>query len=814
MKISPTAVLSKLNYSMGKQLSIGLALTVALTSAPAYAQDNIWLEEVVVTAQKRAESVQDVPIAINAIVGDQLDALGVQDTDDLVTLFPNLSLQNNSSINTGVTIRGVGTNNWHITGLHAVGQYQDEVSLFSPFTSQLGLFDMERVEVLRGPQNTLFGRNTTGGAVNYISRKPSTAGIEGYGFTNIGNEGRIDVEGALNIPFGDRAALRIAGQTVNRDGIFHNAFNGKKMGNIERSSGRVQLLVDISDRTEILVNGHVGYNRSGRVPSKAIGYWDPDGPNVVDGVATPAALAGAPIDCPSVLRGGSSQFKGASDCLTVLPFTGGQTESPTLDGWRNVQDGASDRADVNFEGGFLRVTHELDNMSIVSITAYDQMTVEYNQTLSGISTGQGFMPGQSGHTEVFSQEIRLTSANDGAFRWIAGGYYSNDDSRLATIIYRTDSGGAPFGIVPSIAIDQEVDVWSGYGQVEYDFTDKATFTLGLRYTDDRKTGNSAARVAAKTDNGTPVGAPLGLSTYIDLDMFDQITLAAADGSRPCPPPVGGLPCRSDIPVKQVLTEWGGKAGIDYRFTDDIMGYASYSRGFKSGAFDTRALAAFQGTADQPTEAEFLDAYEVGVKSTLADGALDLNGAVFFYQWDDLQVFDVDNLGRVAFLNIPESELIGAEIDIKWTPTDSLYIQAGVGWLDTEIKDAGTLVTPVEGAPLPHSPEWSLTGLIIKTFPVGNGLVSLQTNIHWMDERNGASSGSRITTINDSWQWNARATYEFGGEQQYQVAFWIDNITAEKTCGSVELNGSLNYMAECRNPNGGKAFYGVNLRYDF
>ena len=786
---------------------------MALISSPVYSQGSSWLEEVVVTAQKRAESVQDVPIAINAIVGDQLDALGVQGVDDLVTLFPNLSLQNNSSINSGVTIRGVGTNNWHITGLQAVGQYQDEVSLFSQYTSQLGLFDMERVEVLRGPQNTLFGRNTTGGAVNYISRKPSTDGIEGYGLTNVGNEGRIDVEGAVNIPLGERAALRIAGQTVNRDGIFNNAFNGRKMGDIERHSGRVQLLFNISDRTEILINGHVGYNRSGRTPSKAIGLWDPDGPNVVDGVATPAALASAPIDCPSLLRGGSAQFE-SSNCLTVLPFTGGRTESPTLAGWRNVQDASPDVADVDFEGGFLRISHELDNMSLVSITAYDEMKVEYNQSLSGVSTGFGFMPGQSGETEVFSQELRLASTDDGAFRWIAGAYYSNDDSRLATIIYRTDNGGAPFGIVPSIAIDQEVDIWSGYGQVEYDFADKLTFTLGLRYTDDRKTGNSAARVAAKTDTGSPGGTPLGLSTYVDLDTFDQITIAAADGSRPCPPPVGGLPCRSDIPVKQVLTEWGGKAGIDYRFTDDIMGYASYSRGFKSGAFDTRALAAFQGTADQPTEAEFLDAYEVGVKSTLADGALDLNGAIFFYQWDDLQVFDVDNLGRVAFLNIPESELIGAEVDAKWTPTDSLYVQVGVGWLDSEIKDAGTLVTPNEGAPLPHSPEWSLTGLVVKTFPVGNGLFSLQTNIHWMDERNGATSGSRITTIDDSFQWNARATYEFGSEQQYEVALWAENITAEKNCGSIELNGSLNYMAECRNPTGGKAFYGVNLRYDF
>ena len=136
------------------------------------------------------------------------------------------------------------------------------------------------------PRNTLFGRNTTGGAINYISRKPSTDGIDGYGFTNIGNEGRVDVEGALNIPFGDRAALRIAGQSVNRGSMFHNVFNDTMMGDIKRNSGRMQLLIQLSDRTEILANGHLGYNRSGRLPGKTIGFWDPEGPHVVDGVAT------------------------------------------------------------------------------------------------------------------------------------------------------------------------------------------------------------------------------------------------------------------------------------------------------------------------------------------------------------------------------------------------------------------------------------------------------------------------------------------------------------------------------------------------
>ena len=808
------------NITREKKSLPGVAPTLALAIAAgsqlpiAQAEQNAWLEEVVVTAQKRAESMQDVPIAMNAVTGDQLDALGIQDTDDVIKMFPNLSLQASHPMNTGVTIRGVGTANWHITAAQSVGQYMDEVSLFSPYTSQLSLFDMERVEVMRGPQNTLFGRNTTGGAVNYISRKPTLDGeSDGYILTNIGNEGRIDVEGAVSLPLGENVAVRIAGQTVNRDGIWDNLFNGEKMGELERQSARINLLFAPSEATEVLVNGHYGRNRSGRTPYLGIGFWDPNGSSVSNG-AIVDNLGAPTIDCASVLNGGSGQFDRPSNCVTLNPFTGGQAVVAGAGDWHKTYDAAPDVAEVDFAGAFVRISHEFSGVSLVSLTSYDELTSEYNETLSNIPSGFGFMPGQSGDSKVFSQELRLASTTDGSFRWIAGGYYSKDNSDLATIIYRTDNAGAPFGIVPSIAIDQEAEILSAYGQVEFDASDKLTFTLGLRYTDDSKEGTSVARVAAKTDTGSPGGTPLGLSTYLDLDGFNAITTAAADGSRPCPPPVGGLPCRTDIPVEQDLKEWGGKISADYRINDDTLIYASYSRGFKSGAFDTRALAAFVGTADQPTDPEFLDAFEVGFKSTLADGNLDLNGAAFFYLWEDRQAFDVDELGRVAFLNVPESELAGFELEAKWAPTETLYVQLGLGYLDTEITDGGTLVTVTEGAPLPVSPEWSFSGLIIKSFVVGDNTLSLQTDFAWRDRYISNTSGQKRYEVEESFQINARATYTFGEADQYEVALWAENITEEKICGIIGDNGTLNYQMQCGNPNAGMAFYGVNARISF
>lgn len=791
--------------------TLALVATAIASSPIVAAETSSWIEEVVVTAQKREESAQDIPIAIDALRGEQLDALGIKDTDDLVKLYPNLSLQGNNSVNSGVTIRGVGTANWHITGQQAVGQYMDEVSLFSPYTSMLAVFDMERIEIMRGPQNTLFGRNTTGGAINYISRKPALNGeVEGFVLTNAGSEGLVDIEGAVTVPLGENVAIRIAGQTVQRDGIYDNLFNGKEMGDIDRRAARVQLAWAPSDDTEVLANIHVGYNDSGRKPYQAIGFWDPNGANVVGGVATAAALSGAPIDCPDLISGGSRQFDRSTSCVTVVPFTGNQVGIAGGGDWHKVYDAAPDKAEIDFEGWFVKVNHDFENVSLTSITAYDELSAEYNETLSGLPQGWGFMPGQSGESEVFSQELRLASKTDGGMRWILGSYYSSDDSKLATIIYRTDNGGAPFGIVPSIAIDQEVEIWSIYGQVEYDLSEQLTLTVGLRYTDDSKEGLSVARVAAKTDNGHPSGNPLGLSTYLDLDRFNEIT---AVPSGVCPPPVGGLPCRSEIPVEQNLEEYGGRISLDYTFNDSVMGYVSYSRGFKSGAFDTRALAAFQGTADQPTSPEFLDAYEVGFKSSLFEGSLELNGAMFYYEWTDLQAFDVDNLGRVAFLNIPESELTGLELEAKWAPSDSLFIQAGIGYLNTEVLDAGTLVTPVEGAPLSGSPEFTFTGLVVKSIPIGDNLLSLQTDFRWKDETQKDESGSSLTRVEDNFIINARVTYAFGDDDQYELAIWGENLTSEKVCLTIGDNATLNYQMQC-NGNPGMAFYGANFRVAF
>lgn len=784
------------------------------------------IEEIVVTATKRAEAVQDIPIAINAVQGDQLETLGVMDTDDIVNLFPNLHLQGASALNSGFTIRGVGTNNYHITGQQAVGQYIDEVTLVSPFTSQLAVFDMERIEILRGPQNTLFGRNTTGGAVNYITRKPVIGENSGYVTARIGNEGRFDFEGAWNFAVGENVAMRVAGMTNNRDDIWDNLYvdpttgPADDLGEIERNSARVHLLWEPSDDTSVLFNAHVGYNRGDRgVTARGSGLWDASGPQevVTDmGIMPYTAVAGAGasiiepvIDCPEV-NAGIAQFEGTNNCVVLTPRSGGMSTNPSTADWNQVWDAGPTLADVDLEGFMVNITHDFGNMELVSVTAYDEMSIEFPSSNALAPHGTGFYPGQSGTWEIFSQELRLVSSTDSNLRWIAGAFFNTEDDQLATIIYRTDDGAPPFGVVPSIAIDQDVTIWSLYGQIEADVGDKGTVTVGLRYTDDSKDGLSVARVAAYTATGTP-GPRLPLNTYFSLDAYNVLT---DPPSGPCPPPVGGFPCRLDIPVVQDLSETGWNLIYNYHFTDEFMGYVSASKGFKSGAFDTRALAAFSGTADRPVQPETMYAYEAGFKSTLADGSVIFNGAVFFYDWEDLQVFDVDATGAPAFLNVPGTEIYGADFELQWVPADTWLITGGLGYLNGEITDDGGLTTVRNGAVMQNTPEWTLNGMVRKDFDLGPNNLSILANFAYKDEYNSSLDETQFSWVDSTFFLNARASYAFGNDQQYEISAWADNITEERTCSEINTLGTLNYVMECSNPNPGFVLYGLTFSAQF
>jgi iron complex outermembrane receptor protein len=750
------------------------------------------LEEVLVTAQKREQNIQDVPIALDAVSRDAIIAQRISGPDDLIKMLPNLSLKTASAVNSGFAIRGVGTQNFHLTAQQAVGLYFDEVSQVTPFTSQLGLFDMERIEVLRGPQNTLFGRNTTGGAVNFITRRPDPVdGNNGYINVNLGNFGKIDGEGAVGFALGEHFAMRLAAQSQNRDGVFTDVESGDKIGSTSKQSARLGLAWEPSESTNAWLSLHYGKSDPERVPRKATGRF----------------LADNATTCPNN-DDGASQFDGASACFarnkTGVPY------NPSLDGWRDAHDAANNTALVELEGALLKVEHDFGPMTLASLTGYDDVEQHLADESGGLPYIQ-FQALQQGDYQTFSQELRLTSNDEGRVKWIGGLYYTHENDHFATTARNNAVGPPTLSVVPTSIMNQRGDVYSAYGQIDVAFTERFNMNVGLRYTDDSKTGDTTVVAMFDTDTGLATGTRLPMDFLYSRDFVlaheDSFPTLCAPGVVPCSGPWKQ--------VKQDYSKTGGKLGFDFHFNDDVMGYASYSRGFKAGAFDVRAQAVLLGTGDLPVKPEELDAYEIGLKSQFLDRRMKLNVTAFYYDWKDLQTFaTIPGIGP-AFLNLPKSRLTGQELEWQFAPGDDWTLRLYGAHLDTEVTDVGTLGpdAAVEGAPLPQAPEWTINAGVFKGIAIGDQRLTLSANARYASEQWGTMNERPNTLVKSSTFFDASVAYEFGAENRYSLTAWGENLTSEKTCYLLGDLDGFTWTNACQ-PNEGTALYGISLMARF
>ncbi|MDJ0653632.1 MAG: TonB-dependent receptor [Xanthomonadales bacterium] len=746
----------------------------------AYAQ----IEEILVTATKRAESRQDVPLSLQALTGDALQDLGADSADDILALFPNLSVNGSNEVNKGFTIRGVGTNNFHGNVNGAVGVYRDEVAVGTPFAGTLGIFDTARVEVLRGPQNTLFGRNTIGGAVNYISNVPALgAGFTGYLLGTLGSDRQTDLEGALGFELGTASAGRFAFQSLNRDGLFINRApgrEGEQLGERDRQSARLQVLWEPTEATSVLFNVHAGYNRGTNIGNKAIGLRDPSDP-------------GQPCDFDEIARG--SDYRTRNNCVAANGF------NPSSEDWTTVYNVSSAAADIDVEGAFAKVVHQLPNQHLLTtITAFSQTRINQADDSSGFNQVR-LTPSQDGDYEQISQELRIASPVDQRLRWLGGIYLLEEDMVLGTNVV---NGGLNV-VASNILVQEDSDV-SLYGQFDYDVSPRLTAGLGLRYTDNRKRAPSSVfRVLPRVPNGLTDPALLITNEIVTSAPVVPVTIAFSD-------------------LEVDLSRLGGNLYARYRAADNVMFYASYAKGFKSGGFDTRAQAALTpgGDPGRPVEAEALKALEFGMKSALADGSIQLNAAAFLYEWDDLQSFVVVG-GVPGFANIPESEIAGAEIELSWSPEPSWLIAAMAGFLHTEVTNEGNLDASVDrGHELTNAPELSAHVSVSKHFELATGRLKLQGHFRYAGDQkdtflfaNDPFSTKGSTTFVD-----LRAAYAFGDSRQYEVALWGENLTEEKTCVDIGLVDNpavtamqLSTTGAC-SPSEGQRRIGVSARISF
>jgi len=847
-----------------------LAITTALFSnTGVFAQEVAEEEEarrldpITVTAQKRSQSVQDVPITINALDSDDLTERGIVDAGDLVNQFPGISASTTNKTTTNFNIRGISTNQFQGNVNRSIGVYIDDVTQNHPFTGIYGVYDTERVEILRGPQNTLNGRNTTGGAINFVSVKPEIgAGLNGYGSIQYGRFDQVNLEGAFGIDNGSNLAFRAAGQIQLRDGPFTNIApgrEGEELGETEKYSGRLQLLYTPTPNTDINAQFRFGIDRGTLIGNLANGFIDPSADLSPTGPAATAPNDAVPLPlCDEIVTAGSFSSGNPSPCLTIFGDTGSAN-------FREVANVSSAQSDADIFGGTIRIDHDFGFATLTSITAYDSVEVQFADETVG-TAGLQFIPFQDSSIESIQQEIRLVSRDDQSLRWIVGGYVFREDLEQGIIVRQDQNPLNPnpgflagLQITPFNIIDQVDRDLSLFGQLDFDLTEQLTVTGGIRYTNNEKNADSFFGVALTPVNdfvgfGPNTGINLDgipLETFIGIDFLENqlaflegIGQLSGPGMGPPPfindnfseEPFFGVPPTGE-PLRQNVNEVTGDVSIKYDINSDTNVFFRYARGFKSGAFDTRALASLGGSgANVPVGPETLNAYEIGLKSQPFEN-VQFNASGFFYDQEGLQVFSVGPLGP-QFLNLPSSRAAGIEFDAIWAPTDTTQINIAGSWLDTEIRDDGGLANVDEGHPLENAPEFSFSINGSQDFYIANGRLNLIGSFRWIDEQFDSLffNDDFLTRKPEQTYIDLTATYFFGEDDRFAASVFGRNLTGEEFCGQIAsntgpieaaggldaaINGGtisadnpLGQTNSCQPGNEGTPLWGIGLRASF
>jgi len=613
----------------------GVSLATPLT-VNAQGNDSL-VETVVVTAQKRAQDFNDVSIAVSVLTGDEVKSLGLAQMKDIATQTPNVRI-NETLANSipNVSIRGIGLNDYAANNNPAAGIYVDEVYLASPAMLTFQLFDVERVEVLKGPQGTLFGRNTTAGTVNFVSRKPTDrfqadATLD-YGRFNYGR-----VEAAVSGPLTENLSARFAVQTTQQgDGYQTNRVNGEKVGEIDRTSWRGLLQWHSTDNLDLLLNVHGGRDKSDVLLVK--------------------------IDNPF-----STEDDGDTD-----PYRSGASVDP--------------RMDLELKGVALTANWSVsDALTFTSVTGYDEfdrLHVEDRDATSLIQLDGHFR----NRIRQFSQEARLTYV--GSKLVLTGGaFYGTDTVDTRDRFDATD-------LLPLLGLAGVDAIGNEYSQQtksaalflnsEWQFDPAWRLNAGARYTNEKKEFSNAF-------------------TYLIAGGAEAQVFPAVS---------------NDYDVNDV----SGKIGLDYTGLDRTLIYASISRGFKSGGFQGQLT--FNPADLQAFKEESLLAYELGAKTRLLNDTLQLNAAVFHYDYTDMQfyggLFDSPVGTLFGITNVGDAKILGAEFDLWWKPVAGLDVRFGIGLLDTEITKS-VVAGVAKGSELPNSPDFNFNALIRYQWPLTAGL---------------------------------------------------------------------------------------------
>jgi iron complex outermembrane recepter protein len=700
--------------------ALGIAVAAIGVSGLSSLSTAAVLEEVVVTAQKREQNLQEVGVSVSAFTGDQAKALGWTSSEDVAAQTPGLiatSFSGDSSVSI-FTLRGVGQNDFADHQEAPSAMYVDGAYVASTGAAGFQMFDLERVEVLRGPQGTLFGRNATGGLVHIINKKP-TEEFEAYVDATLGDYNQRRLETAISGPLSDKVLGRLSLLKDDADGYFNNV-SGEDARNRDLLSWRGQLEFRPTDSTTINLKA-----------------WG----NVVD-----KNIAGAYDYRPSDTQGNyvDMDFQGVGD---ITPKANERSLSPV------------GMIDKDAKGYSATVVMDFENFTLTSITDYQDLQKFYlEDSDSNPSSTMQYWSDQD--SQQFSQELRLNGDLE-SLRWTAGLYYLDIEGSYASNIDMLTFGGATTN-----DFTLETKSWSVFGQVEKDLSESLALTVGLRYVSDEKDFEidsfCSPSVAAPAGSIDPaLGAPNDCSW---ISSFD-----------PANPVIAEVDQVHELDRKD--TDYSGKIQLDWKVNDDLLVYAGISRGMKGGGF-TAPLDGLLPVNELDFDPEILINYEAGFKATLLDGRARLNASVFRYDYSDYQAFIFQGLTSVV--RNYDAEITGAEVEFYISPADGWDISLGLSALDARVHDVEVAAGVYKDQDMITAPDLTANLLVRKAWSLNSGELAVQLDGQYVSEQQFNTTNS-VVAQSDSFQvWNAKASYmRDHGDNSWEVSVFAKNFGDEE-----------------------------------
>ncbi len=710
-----------------------MAVTTAVQAAAAQdvPSDVRPLEEITVTATRREESVQSVPISITAISGDTLEDAGVRDTRDLVNFTPNLAQQGSfAQTAPAFFIRGIGSTQFNPNANSKVGVYLDDVYLASPAVHGSQIFDVASVEIARGPQGTLFGQNTTAGLMRMITTRPEVrAGMSADASVTAGNYGQFDSQVAIGFDTGSSSAARISVRQQTRDGFQRNELRDTDDGEVDSLGWRAQWLWEASNDVSLRMVVHGSRDRSQLVPYKQVGLIEP--------------TTSEPCAAPRV-GGGCTDFFGYSD---TSDFHEGQWDVP------------DQFTDVTSLGANATLDWKLSAFTLTSVSAYEENESRVHEDTDA-SPNYVMTGNYHGEPRQRSQEFRLTSP-EGELSWIAGAYYFGETNDTSV--------GFPVPGFGAGALSGATEVLEGFGQISSMKTDsyalfgnldllaseRIKLSLGVRYTHETKDVDYAAWLADVSDVGNDM-------FFTGRRITDRALLQTID-----------------FHAKQSWDDVSGRASLAYSFTDDVLGYATISRGFNSGNYNG---GAFSNQAEATlVDPETLLSYEIGLKSELAR-QLRLNLSAFYYDFTDQQVFVLASgeadLPVQQLSNAAASTLYGLEVEATWQPIDALIVQLGAGYTHSRFDEFDTqLGADLSGRTLPSAPETNVNAMATYTIHSSVGAWAFEVDGKHQSQQYFSVNNDPILSQGAYTLANAHLSWTSPNEHT-TVTAWVRNLAAE------------------------------------